>query len=171
MSSQPIILRPEHPTDRDSIRRVHVEAFGRADEAELVDALRDGGWTVLSLVADRDGEAVGHVLFSRLLIQRGEQSIPALALAPLAVLPTCQRTGIGSALVRAGMEQSRAAGERIVVVLGHPEFYERLGFESQLARPLAAPFAGAAWQAAELQPGALTGVAGRVQYPPPFGVD
>jgi putative acetyltransferase len=96
--------------------------------------------------------------------------ISALALAPLAVLPENQRQGIGSELVRDGLMACRAAGQRIVVVLGHAHFYPRFGFSSELAVPLNSPFAGEAWMALELVPEALAGVTGRVCYPPPFGL-
>jgi putative acetyltransferase len=92
-----------------------------------------------------------------------------LALAPMAVLPAFQKQGIGSALVRNGLELCRELGHRIVIVLGHPNFYPRFGFSAKLAEALSSPFGGGeSWMALELAPGALGGVAGRVQYPPPF---
>ena len=96
--------------------------------------------------------------------------LPALALAPMAVLPEWQRQGIGSMLVRAGLDLCREAGHEIVIVLGHPEFYPRFGFSADLARPLTSPYssAGDAWMALELVPGALRRVAGEVRYPLPF---
>jgi putative acetyltransferase len=103
-----------------------------------------------------------------ILTDRG--ATPALALAPMAVLPAHQRRGIGSALVRRGLEICREQGARIVVVVGHPEFYPRFGFSAELARPLKSPFSGEIWMAAELIPAALEGVTGKVAYPPPFGL-
>ncbi|HEY8504278.1 MAG TPA: GNAT family N-acetyltransferase, partial [Gemmataceae bacterium] len=162
--------RPETPADREAVRRVNRLAFGRDDEADLVDALRDGGFARVSLVAEVGGEVVGHILFSELPIRTDRGTVPALALAPLAVLPGYQRRGVGSALVRAGLEACRKAGHRIVLVLGHPGFYPRFGFSAKLAEPLASPFGGGeAWMALELAPGALAGVTGRAEYPPPFG--
>jgi putative acetyltransferase len=88
----------------------------------------------------------------------------------MAVLPDFQRRGIGSKLVEAGLEACRKQGHKIVVVLGHPDFYPRFGFSAELAQPLKSPFGGGeAWMAMELVPGALEGVVGRVEYPPPFG--
>jgi putative acetyltransferase len=89
----------------------------------------------------------------------------------MAVLPEYQRRGIGSALVRRALERCRDLGHRIVVVLGHPEYYPRFGFCPVLARALDSPFGGGdAFMALELVPGALESVTGRVEYAPPFGV-
>src|SRR5690606_22745960 len=104
-------------------------------------------------------------LFSDLPIITTSGTVPALALAPMAVLPEFQRQGIGSELVRRGLDVCREQGHRIVIVLGHPDFYPRFGFSSDLAQPLLSPFSGEAWMALELVPGALEGVAGRVEYP------
>jgi len=166
----PISIRPESPADLEAIRQVHRLAFGQDEEARLVDALRDGGYVQVSLVAERDEQIVAHVLFSDLPIITDSGTVPALALAPMAVVPKFQRQGIGSELVRRGLNVCREQGHRIVIVLGHPDFYPRFGFSSDLAQPLQSPFSGEAWMALELVPGALDGVAGHVEYPPPFGV-
>jgi len=170
MSSVPagIEIRTEQSEDHASVRRVNELAFGQRAEADLVEALRAGGHARLSLVAEEAGEIVGHVLFSDLPIVDGIRTIPALALAPLAVVPERQRRGVGSALVREGLRRSAESGYEAVVVLGHPAYYPRFGFSAQLAAHLAAPYAGEAFMAAELVPGALAGVAGAVRYPPPF---
>lgn len=164
-------IRAESTDDRDAIRRVNQLAFGGDDEANLVESLRDGGFIMVSLVAEADGEIVGHILFSRVAIITSARVVDALALAPMSVLPSHQRLGIGSKLVAAGLDACRKRHHRIVVVLGHPEYYPRFGFSSQLARPLESPFGGGeAWMAIELVPGALDGVQGRVEFPAPFTV-
>ena len=90
--------------------------------------------------------------------------------APMAVLPEFQRQGVGSALVRRGLEVCQEQGHRIVVVLGHGHFYPRFGFSPNLAAHLESPFSGSeSFMSVDLVPGALDGVAGQVQYPPPFG--
>jgi putative acetyltransferase len=164
------VIRPESDADREAIRRVHRLAFGQDAEAALVDALRDGGHVRLSLVALRNGALVGHILFSELEILTRWGTMAALALAPMAVLPEYQRQGIGSALVRRGLELCRAAGHRAVIVVGHPEFYPRFGFSPALARGLQSPYSnlGEAWMALELVPDALDGVTGQAVYPRPF---
>src|SRR5215471_16638378 len=126
------LIRPETSADHEAIRHVNRLAFGQDDEARLVDALRDGGYLRVSLVAERAGQVVGHILFSDLPILTEAGAVPALALAPMAVLPGFQRQGIGSTLVCRGLDECRRQGHRIVVVVGHPHFYPRLGFSSKL---------------------------------------
>ncbi|WP_406694762.1 N-acetyltransferase [Singulisphaera sp. Ch08] len=162
-------IRPEAPGDDAAIREVNRLAFGEEGEARLVDALRDGGHVRVSLVAEVAGRVVGHILFSDLSIVTPQGVVEALALAPMAVVPDRQRQGIGSALVREGLRACTEAGHRIVVVLGHPEFYPRFGFKAGSAEPLQSPYAGPAFMALELVPGALGGVEGEVCYSPPFG--
>jgi putative acetyltransferase len=163
-----VSIRPETSEDLDHIRTVHRLAFGRDDEARLVDALRAQGYTRLSLVADLEGRVVGHVLFSDLPIVTPQGTIPSLSLAPLAVIPEHQRQGIGSTLVREGLRICAKQEHRIVIVLGHPHYYPRFGFSARLAERLKAPFSGEAFMALELLPRALAGVDGEVRYPPPF---
>jgi putative acetyltransferase len=165
-----ISIRPEATADQDAIRHVNRLAFGQDEEARLVDGLRGGSYVRVSLVAEQAGQVVGHILFSDLPIITGAGTVPALALAPMAVLPERQNQCIGSALVQTGLEACRQQGHRIVVVLGHSHFYPRFGFSPKLAANLESPFSGSdSFMALELVPGALDGVVGRVQYPPPFG--
>jgi putative acetyltransferase len=171
MPNMSALIRPETSADHESIRHVNRVAFGQDDEARLVDALREGGYVRVSLVAEAGGQVVGHILFSDLPIITGAGTVPALALAPMAVLPEFQNQGIGSALVQKGLEACRQQGHRIVVVLGHAHFYPRFGFSPKLAAHLESPFSGSdSFMAVDLAPGALDDVAGQVQYPPPFGV-
>jgi putative acetyltransferase len=164
-----VSIRPETSADHRATRHVNCLAFGQDAEARLVDALRDGGYVCASLVAEKDQQVVGHILFSDLPIVMEARRVPALALAPLAVLPEVQNQGIGSALVRRGLEVCTEQGHRMIVVLGHPHFYRRFGFSSKLAAHLESPYSGReSYMAVELVPGALDGVLGRVEYPPPF---
>jgi putative acetyltransferase len=164
-----INIRAQTAADLDAIRHVNRLAFGQDAEARLVDALREGGFVRVSLVAEQEGQAVGHILFSDLPIVTDARTVPALALAPMAVLPAFQNQGIGSALVRRGLEVCRGQGHRIVIVVGHARYYPRFGFSSIRAARLDSPFSGGdSFMAVELVPGALGGVTGRVQYPPPF---
>lgn len=164
-----VVVQPETPHDRKAVWTVNRSAFESDTEANLVDALRDGGFAEVSLVAAIDGKIVGHILFSRVQIIAKVGSVEAVSLAPMAVLPEHQRQGIGSKLVVAGLTACRERGHKVVVVLGHPEFYPRFGFSADLARRLKNPFGeGEAWMAMELVPGALEGIEGRVEYPAPF---
>ena len=163
-----MLVRRETTRDHIGIADVQRKAFGREAEGRIVDRLRQGCLVVVSLVADDDKALVGHILFSRLPIHANGRVINALALAPLAVLPARQRQGIGSMLVRDGLENCRSAGERIVIVLGDPKYYSRFGFSAELTRNLRSPFSGDAFMALELVPGALTGVTGEVRYPAAF---
>lgn len=165
-----VVIREETPADHAAVRVVNRLAFGENDEANLVDALRAGGYTRLSLVAEQDGAVVGHLLFSRLPIETASGTVEALSLSPVAVLPGRQRQGIGSQLIRSGLAMCRERGHRIVVVLGHAEYYSRFGFSADLAERLRSPFPGPHFMALELVPGTLDGVEGEVRYPPPFGV-
>ncbi len=161
-------IRPETPLDREAIERVHRQAFGRTAEAELVNALREGGYARVSLVAEAAGEVIGHVLFHAVEIKDGASTVEALSLAPLAVLPEHQRQGVGSRLVQAGLEACRAQGGQWVFVLGEPAYYGRFGFSAELGARVASPYAGAAFMALELTPGAMDRIRGEVRYPPPF---
>jgi putative acetyltransferase len=166
-----MILRCEYPEDRAAIRFVNEEAFRRHDEADLVDALRNQGAVLASFVAQLQERIVGHILFSRMSIETNDQaSIPAVALAPIAVLPDQQGQSIGSELIKHGLDWLREQGEQIVIILGHPEYYSRFGFSTAKASSLASPFPPEAFMALELNPGALDGIYGRVRYPKAFAL-
>jgi putative acetyltransferase len=122
------IIRSERPEDVAQIRRVEERAFGRRAEADLVDTLRRVSPDAVSLVAE-DGVVVGHVLFTPVIVEGERQQLLGMGLAPMAVLPDRQREGIGSLLVRRGLEVLRNRGCPFVVVVGHPKFYPRFGFE------------------------------------------
>ena len=165
----PILVRHESEQDHNAVRQVNQRAFGQDGEARLVDALRAGRFAPVSLVAEVSGQVVGHIMFSGLNIFTGKGTVAALALAPMAVRPDFQRLGIGSLLVRRGLEVCKEQGHRIVVVLGHADFYPRFGFSAKLAERLESPYGGGpSHMAAELVPGALDGVTGKVVYSPPF---
>jgi putative acetyltransferase len=117
-------IREEDPVDIPLIREVNRRAFGQHQEGAIVDALRQNGAAMLSLVATIDGHVVGHIMYSPLAIGHARGA----ALGPMAVMPEWQRQGIGSRLVQAG---NRWLAERrcpFVVVLGHAHFYPRFGF-------------------------------------------
>jgi putative acetyltransferase len=165
-----LLIRDEELRDRQHVRKVNEAAFGRSDEADLVDRLRIEGVVLLSLVAELHNQIVGHILFSRMTVETALGQVAAVSLAPMAVLPDQQGHHIGSRLVRSGLDQLRQRGERIVIVLGHKHYYPRFGFSSQKARCLISPFPPDAFMALELADGALTGIQGAVRYPSAFGL-
>jgi putative acetyltransferase len=166
-----VTVRPEAPADESAVRRVHEAAFPTPAEARLVDLLRQDGQARVSLVAVAAGEVVGHVLFSPVTLDGVSTEPAALGLAPVAVLPDWQRRGVGSALIRAGLEACRRLGTPWVVVLGWPAYYPRFGFEPAGPRRLGNEYgAGEAFQVQELIPGSLPAAGGLVRYAPEFAL-
>ena len=162
-------LRSEAPDDFEAVRSLHARAFAPSlAEADLVDALRAARAHVpeLCLVATFGDELVGHVMFSRARLDSGA---PVLALAPMAVGPEHQRRGIGAALVCEGLQRAAESDCALVVVLGHPEYYPRFGFEPASPLGVAAPFEAPteAWLAYRL-PAYRAQVRGTVVYPEAF---
>lgn len=141
------VIRPAEPADRAMIRAVEERAFGQSDEADLVERLVADGDAVLELVAERDGDILGHLLFSRLHIVNGDQTHPAVALAPLAVDPAHQRAGIGTELVRDAHLRLMAGRETLSVVLGDPAWYGRFGYAHDRASGYDCEWQGEALQA------------------------
>jgi putative acetyltransferase len=162
-------IRQEQPADKLAIRNVNEIAFGRRDEADLVDGLHAEGAVLLSLVAEAE-QIIGHILFSRMTIETTHGSVAAASLAPMSVHPDHQRSGIGGLLIRTGLAELRNRGERIVIVLGHKDYYPRFGFTIDKARDLDSPFPPEAFMALELAAGALVGVRGSVKYAAAFGL-
>jgi putative acetyltransferase len=157
-----LILREETAADHAAVRQVVSLAFGHEVEADLVGRLRADGDVALSLVAADEELIVGHILFSPM-----RAPFRALALAPLAVLPERQRQGVGSALVRAGLDRARAAGWEGAFVLGEPAFYGRFGFETGLAAGFQSPYAGPYLMALGLS-GPFPALSGRTDHAPAF---
>lgn len=161
-------IRPAAPDDYAAIRAVTKAAFDTStgDEAGIIEGVRAEGRVLVELVAEADGEVVGHILFNRM---RTDPPLAVAGLGPLGVAPAHQSTGIGSALSRAGIDACRAAGMEAVVVLGHPPYYPRFGFSAEAAAKIASPFAGRpAFMALALKPGALDRPI-KVDYPAAFG--
>jgi putative acetyltransferase len=165
-----LAIRSETAADYAAIHEVNVLAFGRDNEARLVEVIRASAEFIpeLSLVAVDGESVVGNILFSRVAIRARERVLPALALAPVAVRPQLQNRGVGSELVRRGLDACRRLKHRIVVVVGHPNYYPRFGFTSARAFGLEARYPDPVFMAQELVPGALRGVRGTVEYSAAF---
>ena len=125
----PIIrIREERPEDADEIFRIHEKAFSRREEAKLVKTLCRNDVPRLSLLALREKQSVGHILFTQAWIGEDSRKVEGMGLAPLAVLPEFQRQGTGALLVHNGLKRLREGGCPFVMVLGGPAYYSRFGF-------------------------------------------
>ena len=165
-----VSIRPEIPEDRDAVFRVNAAAFGADAEARLVNRLRVEADPFISLVAEMDGKIVGHICFSPVTLA-GHPEAEIMGLAPMAVLPEHQRQGIGTLLVRAGLDHCRVAGASAVIVLGHPGYYPRFGFVPASRFGITSEYDAPdeAFMALELVPDSLTGSAGTARYHSAFG--
>lgn len=157
-------VRPERPADIPHIHALNAAAFGSPVEANLVDVLR-AQVGVISIVAERDGEILGHILFSPVRLTDADD-LRVMGLAPMAVAPERQRTGIGAALVREGLAHCQREGVDAVFVVGHPEYYPRFGFSRASGFGITCEFEvpDEAFMARELVPGVLNGRTGQVLY-------
>ncbi len=147
---------------------MHAAAFPTAAEARLVDALRAAGRLSVSLVAEAAGQIVGHIGFSPVTVAG---AAGGLGLAPVAVLPTFQRRGIGGKVIVEGLAECARIGAGFVVVLGEPSYYQRFGLMPAAGWGLFDEYGGgAAFQAIELRAGAIPPGSGLVRYAPEFAL-
>ena len=160
-----MLIRTEEERDRAAVYAVIAAAFERPLEADLVDVLRQQAQAMVSLVTENDQTIVGHILFSPVSLS-GHPSLNIAGLAPLAVAPNHQRKGIGTALVRAGLERCKQLGLGAVVVLGHPEYYPRFGFSPASRFGIGCEYdvAEDVFMVMELRPGHLHGTSGIIKY-------
>jgi putative acetyltransferase len=124
-----INIREECPEDIEAIRMVNKKAFGQSQEGRIVDALRENGGMLLSLVATINDRVVGHIMYSPVSVGSAGKQVKGAGLGPMSVLPEFQRQGIGSRLVEEGIQRLRERGCPFVGVLGHPGYYPRFGFK------------------------------------------
>ncbi len=160
-----MLIRAEEQRDWASVHAVNVSAFETPAEANLVNTLREQAQPLISLIAEDDDAIVGHIMFSPVTLS-GHLALRIMGLAPMAVAPGHQRKGIGSALVRAGLEQCKQLGFGAVVVLGHPAYYPRFGFSSSARFGIGCEYdvPEEVFMVAELQAGFLDGASGKVKY-------
>ena len=159
------LVRAETAADYPLVADLTRSAFDNNAEVVLIERLRQTCDGYLSLVAEQRGQLVGHIMFSPVTLGK-HSKIKLMALAPMAVSDVLHHQGIGSALVRSGLELCRKHGISAVVVLGHPGYYPRFGFTPARGFNISSP-----WQVPdntfmllELMPGALKGLSGQVQY-------
>lgn len=161
-------IRPAEPGDSAAIRAVHLAAFPTAVEADLVEALDRDCDTVVSLVAEVQGEIVGHVLLSRMRVTGDGHAYRALGLGPVGVRPGFRGAGIGKRLIEGALAIARATGEELVFVLGEPDYYGRFGFTVESAAPFASPYAGPYFMVLALNRGWAAPERGEAAYAPAF---
>lgn len=143
-----MIIRPERAGDVGQIRAVteaafSSSAFGHHGEADLIERLRSACLEIISLVGEQGGQVVAHVLLSPAIIEWDESGSEGIGLGPVAVLPEFQRRGIGSLLIKHGLEMARDRGASFVCVLGDPAFYGKLGFQPAARFGVFSEFGGA----------------------------
>ncbi len=155
------MIRAETPADRAAVRAVVTSAFGRRDEADLVERLRADADVIISLAAEAEGEIIGHVMLSPM-----RAPFRALGLAPVSVVPARQGSGVGAALIAEAIRLARDAGYAAIFVLGDPGYYGRFGFDVAAARGFASVYAGDHFAVLAFEP--LTAKNGAVDYAPAF---
>lgn len=160
-----IEIRSEKPADFDEIFRVNEMAFGRTNEADLVNRLRIAV-PHISLVAVENDEIAGHIFFSPLTFAPENEKIKAFGLAPMAVLPEFQNKKIGSRLVECGLEECRKSNIEAVFVLGHSKYYPRFGFEKAVNKNFKSEYKvpDEVFMVLEIVPNSLDSLSGTVKY-------
>ena len=121
-------IRDEQDSDIEKIWNVNSDAFETDAEANLVNTLRNSGCTFISMVAETENKVIGHILFTPVELSENKNNLKIMGLAPMAVLNQYQKKGIGSSLIKAGLERCQLLGCDAVVVLGHPDYYPKFGF-------------------------------------------
>ena len=177
--NQTITIRKEKSFDHNWVVELTEKAFETLEisdhnEGKLVDKLRKAPTFIeeLSLVAELNGQVVGHILFTPIIIDNGQQQFQSLVLAPVSVLPEFQKMGIGAQLIRAGHQKVVELGFQSVILIGHPEYYPRFGYKPASTWGIKTHYelpSDDVFMAVELTEGALSNVSGMVVFPPEFG--
>lgn len=166
-------IRKSTETDRVHIEKIHTKAFGKKKGPEIADLVNglfedDTAMPLLSLVAVENGQLIGHILFTKAVLDGTDRPVSLQLLAPLAVLPDAQSKGVGSKLIKEGLKQLKDAGVELVFVLGHPDYYPRCGFTTAGLLGFEAPYPipeehAGAWMVLALREGIIGEVEGKVR--------
>jgi putative acetyltransferase len=164
-------IRPENNDDIAKVWEINAVAFDTETEAKLVNVLRESCESYISLVAEVDGELVGHILFTPVELVGDRSGLKLMGLGPMAVMPKYQNKGIGSQLVNEGLEQCLRRGYDAVVVLGHPKYYPRFGFVPSVKYGIKSEYEvpDEVSMILELKKNSLKGISGIIRYNPAFG--
>ena len=122
-------IRSEKPEDIEAVRTLNKLAFHQETEGVIIDKIRSNCNEIFSLIAELDNKVIGHILFSPVMLKSDHSELKGMGLGPMAVLPEFQNRGIGSSLVNHGLKLVKEAGYPYVIVLGHPSYYPRFGFQ------------------------------------------
>lgn len=164
-----MLIRLEEQKDYMAVHAVNAAAFETPAEANLVDILRNEADPIISLVAEEDGQVVGHILFSPVTLS-GHANLKIMGLGPMAVNPEFQRNGVGSKLVKTGLKRCKELGFGAVAVLGHTWFYPRFGFLPSTRYRIRSEYdvPEDVFMVMEIEPGYLHGAEGTIRYHPAF---
>ncbi len=159
-------IRREQPADIKQIDAVYAKAFDTDAETILVNSLRDSGVPLVSLVYEDGKDIIGHILFTQVDLLGDDSGVRIMGLAPMGVLPRDQYRGIGSSLVKAGLDECKSEGYDAAVVLGYTGFYPKFGFVSSAKFGIKTEFnvPEEVFMALELKPGTLNGKEGIVKF-------
>ena len=170
-----LTITKERVEDIEDIFMVNQEAFKQENEGKLINAIRKSDCFIpeLSLVARDDKAIIGHLLLSKILVEKQGERIPILGLAPMCVLPSYQNKGIGSQLVKESLRRSRNLDWKLIAVLGHPDFYSKFGFVPSHTKNIKSPFNvdNKYFMVCELENGAADQMSGgKIVYPDAFNL-
>jgi len=164
-----ITFRSEDPSDHSAINELLGGVFGGEGEIKLIEDCRVSEEFIsqLAIVALDEGKVVGHILFHPVLIETKEGNSSVLTMAPMAVSPDVQNKGVGTKLLTHGLNECKRLGHKIVVVIGHPNFFAKFGFIPAIEKGLEImfPVPDEAFMVCELEPGALDNISGTVEFP------
>ena len=173
MKSKTIKIRPANRHDFDTIEAVHKAAFSVSDfgyngEGQLARQLLEAGDALVSIIAEVDGKAVGHALFSQMIVEGDGKPIVAAALAPTGVIPEWQGKGVGELLIKAGLAALKVQGVQLSFAVGNTAYYLRFGYTAETAQPYESPYGGPYFLAVLLDPKLKAPQTGKAEFAPSF---